>query len=127
MLQLKESCLYLHDLEKGRVFYHDILELPIIDQEKNRHIFFRAGSVVFLCFNPEDSKKQKELPLHFGEGQQHVAFEVEKSKYDGWKTKIIEKEIEIIHEQIWKSHFKSFYFCDFEQNVVEIVMKGMWE
>jgi len=49
--------------------------LSIIGFVENRHIFFRAGSSVLLCFNPETTKKEERLPPHFGTGQLHFAFE----------------------------------------------------
>ena len=127
MLQLKESCLYVNDLEKARKFYGDILGLPVIREEDNRHVFFRAGNVVLLCFNPEVTKHENELPPHYASGHQHLAFEVDEEMYDFWKTKLQEKGVVIIHEQVWSKQFKSFYFNDYEQNVLEIVMKNMWD
>lgn len=128
MLKLKECCLYLHDLEKAKTFYNNVLELPVISFVADRHVFFRAGEAVFLCFNPDVTREESTLPPHFSEGNQHVAFEVStNSDYDLWKEKVTQKGINIICEYEWKPGIRSFYFHDFEQNVIEIVMKGVWE
>jgi len=128
MLTLKESCFYLRDLDKARSFYQDILGLPVISYVEHRHIFFRAGAAVFLCFNPDITKSEEVLPAHFAEGNQHVAFEVaNKEEYEHWKVKLRAAGISIVHEHTWKNDVYSFYFHDFEQNVIEIVMKGVWE
>lgn len=126
-MQLKESCLYVKDLDHAERFYHRILQLPIISRAEGRHIFFRAGSVVLLCFLPEVTKKEEHLPPHFGYGQQHLAFEVSEDEYDFWKNRIIAEKIEMIHEEKWSRGKRSFYFHDFDKNLVEIVMTGLWD
>lgn len=127
-VKIKETCLYVHDLENTRRFYHEVLQLPIINYEPGKHIFFRLGSSVLLCFNPEDSKTKVTPPPHYGGGKQHVAFEVKESEYLNSKEEIKSKGIRILEEVIWKSGKKSFYFEDPEGNVLEIVPdKGIWD
>src|SRR3990170_6176032 len=118
-IKVKETCLYVNDLERIRKFYHEILELPIINYEPGKHIFFRLGSSVLLCFNPEDSKTKVTPPPHYGGGKQHVAFEV--SNYDKAKIEIKAKGLTIIDEVTWKSGAESFYFEDPEGNILEIL------
>lgn len=124
--QIKETCLYVRDLERAHRFYHEILGLPVISYARGKHIFFRAGSSVLLCFNPEDSKKKKSPPAHFAEGKQHFAFEVKPEKYDDHKQEMLEKGIAIIDKVIWETGQESFYFEDPEGNVLEIVPEGIW-
>jgi catechol 2,3-dioxygenase-like lactoylglutathione lyase family enzyme len=127
-IKIKETCLYVRDLEKTKHFYNEILELPIIHYERKKHIFFKLGSSVLLCFNPEDSKTKTSPPAHFGEGKQHVAFEVPDKEYLNSKKEIQSKGIRIIDEVVWSSGKKSFYFEDFDGNVLEIVPDiGIWD
>jgi catechol 2,3-dioxygenase-like lactoylglutathione lyase family enzyme len=92
-----------------------------------KHIFFKAGSSVLLCFNPEDSKLKKSPPAHYGGGKQHFAFEVSELGYEEAKTWVSNKGIIITEEVTWQSGKKSFYFEDPEGNVLEIVPnKGIW-
>lgn len=123
-LKIKETCLYINDLEKARAFYHGMLGLEIIGFIPGKHIFFRAGSSVLLCFNPEDSRTKKSPPPHYGGGKQHFAFEVPRSEYDQSKKEILSKGIAITDEVLWKDGIKSFYFEDPEGNVLEIVPEG---
>lgn len=128
IIKIKETCLYVRDLEKTRWFYHELLALPIISYLPEKHIFFRAGESVLLCFNPEDSSKKESPPPHFGGGKQHFAFEVDESEYLSEKKNIQEKGIAIIEEVTWKSGKKSFYFEDPEGNVLEVVpSRGIWD
>lgn len=127
-IKIKETCLYVHDLEKIRQYYHEMLELPIINYDPGKHIFFRLGSSVLLCFNPEDSRHKISPPGHYGEGKQHLAFEVSQDDYNKAKADIIAKGIRVIDEVEWKSGAKSFYFEDPEGNILEILPdKGVWD
>jgi catechol-2,3-dioxygenase len=125
--QIKETCLYFRDLEKARSFYNEVLGLPVISYVKGKHIFFRAGSSVLLCFNPYDSKAKKIPPPHFSEGPYHFAFEVRPEEYEHHKKEIISKGIIIIETLVWRNGQESFYFRDSGGNVVEIVPEGIWE
>ena len=126
--RIKETCLYVNDLEGCKRFYHDRLGLKLISYVPGKHVFFNAGECVLLCFNPQDSKKKKSPPAHYGGGKQHFAFEVPKSDYYNAKKEIVEKGITIIDEVIWESGEESFYFNDPEGNVLEIVPdRGIWD
>jgi catechol 2,3-dioxygenase-like lactoylglutathione lyase family enzyme len=126
-IKIKETCLYINDLELARKFYGDVLELEEISYVKEKHIFFKAGSSVLLCFNPTDSKNKTSPPAHYGGGKQHFAFEVSESEYASAKIWILSKGIKITDEVTWASGKKSFYFEDPEGNVLEIVPdKGIW-
>lgn len=127
-IKIKETCLYVHDLERIKQFYHEVLQLPIIHYELGKHIFFRLGSSVLLCFNPDDSKTKTTPPAHFGGGKQHVAFEVDSVEYASAKEEIKAKGIAIIDQVVWKSGEESFYFEDPEGNILEILPnKGIWD
>ena len=126
-LKIKETCFYSADLEKTRSFYHDLLDLPVIDYVKDKHIFFRAGGSVLLCFNPDDSRNKKSPPPHYGRGKLHFAFEVSPEDYQGTKQKILNKGIQITDSVKWKNGQESFYFEDPAGNVLEIVPQGIWD
>jgi catechol 2,3-dioxygenase-like lactoylglutathione lyase family enzyme len=126
-IKIKETCLYVSDLELARKFYNEVLELDIISYVKEKHIFFKAGTSVLLCFNPEDSKNKTSPPAHYGGGKQHFAFEVSDLEYPIAKEWIRKKGIKITDEVTWASGKKSFYFEDPEGNVLEIVPdKEIW-
>ncbi len=127
-LGIKETCLYLHDLERAKEFYHHVLGLEIIHYLPGKHLFFKVGTSVLLCFNPEDSRLKDSPPAHFGDGNQHFAFEISHSYYEQAKKEMLDKGIEIIDEVIWPSGKESFYFRDPEGNILEIVPdKGIWD
>lgn len=126
-IQIKETCLYCSDLEKARTFYHDLLHLPIISYVKDKHVFFKAGSSVLLCFNPDDSKHKKSPPAHYAIGKAHFAFEVMPDDYEKTKQEIKSKGIVITDTLIWENGQESFYFEDPAGNVLEVVPVGIWK
>lgn len=125
--QIKETCLYVTDLARTRAFYEGKLGLECFSEVAGRHIFFRAGSSVLLCFIAEATKKDKTLPPHFGYGQQHFAFESTKTDYDAWRLKIVDAGISILQDVEWPRGGRSFYFHDPDMNVAEIVETGIWD
>lgn len=125
--QIKESSLYVQDLDRSEAFYKEKLKFEVIAKETGRHIFFKVGSSVLLCFLAHATENDKMLPPHYGEGKLHIAFEVPKSDYETVKKWIKSKEIEIEHEQHWFDDFYSFYFRDPDGHALEIVQQGMWD
>ncbi len=126
--QIKETCIYVQDLNKTKEFYNGVLGLPVISFREDRHVFFRAGSSVLLCFLPEVTRQEKKLPPHFGSGEIHFALEaIDKNAYEQAKKILLQAGIPIEHETSWKGGKKSFYFRDPDRNLVEIVEKGIWE
>jgi catechol 2,3-dioxygenase-like lactoylglutathione lyase family enzyme len=125
--QIKETCLYIKDLESAKIFYNGLLGLPIITHVPEKLIFFRCGRSVLLCFNPNHSKEQYVPPPHYASGKQHIAFEVEASKYESSKTELQQKGIEITYEHQWPTGKHSAYFEDPEGHVLEIVPSGLWD
>ncbi|MEX2364746.1 MAG: VOC family protein, partial [Balneolaceae bacterium] len=110
--QIKETCLYIQDLDRTEDFYHGKLNFQVIAKAQERHIFFKAGASVLLCFISDTTRKEKNLPAHYGEGKMHLAFEVPEENYESVKKWIQSKGIEIEHEQKWKKGVRSFYFRD---------------
>lgn len=135
--QIKETCIYTPDLEGAEAFYHGKLGLEVISHVAGKHVFFRAGTSVLLCFNPEDSGTKKSPPSHYATGRYHFAFEVEANEYEQHKAEIVAKGIRIVDTITWnsgsvspdhltKSKLESFYFEDGLGNIVEVVPVGIW-
>lgn len=125
--QVKETCLYVADLTRTRAFYEGKIGLECIGEVANRHIFFRAGNSVLLCFIADATKNDQTLPPHFGYGQQHFAFECKKEDYKAWRDKLVDAGITIIQDVAWPRGGRSFYFHDPDMNLAEIVEPGIWD
>jgi catechol 2,3-dioxygenase-like lactoylglutathione lyase family enzyme len=124
--RIKETCIYVSDLDQTERFYHGQLGLPVISKVSGRHIFFRAGESVLLCFIVAQTEKEAELPPHGARGSIHFAFEVPKDAYAHTLQAIQQKGIAILHEHNWKANLRSFYFHDPDNNLVEVIEEGLW-
>lgn len=125
--RIKETCIYVNDLERTKTFYVDQLGLEVISLIEGRHIFFRAGESVLLCFIAEKTKQEKELPPHGATGSIHFAFEVPGKVYAETLQIAKSKGIIILHEHTWKNNLRSFYFHDPDEHLVEIIEEGLWD
>jgi catechol-2,3-dioxygenase len=125
--QIKETCIYINDLNLAKDFYHSLLGLAIISEVEGKHIFFRVGTSVLLCFNPDDSRLKTSPPAHYSAGKYHFALEVTPELYQQHKEEIVNKGIQIIDTLLWKNGQESFYFNDPIGNVVEIIPEGVWD
>ena len=124
--RIKETCIYVTDLQRTKEFYSRRLGLAVLSFVEGRHVFFRAGESVLLCFIAEKTLQENELPPHGAKGSIHFAFEVEVEEYDTTLLKVKHMEIEILHEQVWKGKLRSFYFHDPDGNLLEIIEEGIW-
>lgn len=124
---IKETAVYVSDLQQSQEFYNGILGLPVITKVDGQHVFFRAGNSILLCFIAEHSRNKKEIPPHFGKGNLHFALECQESEYEAWKALVEKNGIEIEQEIVWKSGGKSFYFRDPDHHSVEIIEPGIWD
>lgn len=125
--QIKETCLYVRDLDRTAAFYAGKLGLKQLVREEGRHVFFRAGSSVLLCFIPTETRKENKLPSHGGEGELHFALEIPSGTYEDCRKEIESKGIMIEHEQDWKHGRRSCYFRDPDRHLVEIIEAGAWK
>lgn len=124
--QIKESALYVANLERSHHFYHELLGFAIVARKEGRHIFYKVGNTVLLCFLAEATARDTVLPPHFGSGQLHLAFEVPSSQYAEVKQQVEAAGITIEHVQKWSPGVESFYFRDPDQHSLEIIPAGMW-
>ena len=123
-------------------FYINILGLEFVSEEKDRHVFLKAGQSMLLIFNPNktlanhnnsisngSSSTTTQLPIHGAFAPPsiiHFALEIEKQNYDNAKYMLNEKNIKIQKEVIWQKGTNSIYFRDPAGNLVEIITQGSW-
>jgi catechol 2,3-dioxygenase-like lactoylglutathione lyase family enzyme len=124
--QIKETCIYVTDLAAAREFYHGILSLPIVAEVPGKHIFFKVGPSMLLCFNPNDSRWKTSPPAHHATGPYHFAFEVAQAEYQQHSEALERKGVKIIDRLRWPNGLESLYFHDPAGNVLEIVPEGVW-
>jgi catechol 2,3-dioxygenase-like lactoylglutathione lyase family enzyme len=145
-----ETCIYSSDLESMKKFYVDIIGLSIIEEEKDKLIFLRAGKTMLLIFDPaKTSINNDKLPTHGAitpPSSIHLAMEIEHKEYQPWKDFLIKNGIEIEKEVRWSNsssgnsnnndrndddnnnnnNAKSLYFRDPAGNLLELITPGAW-
>ncbi len=124
--RIKETCLYVTDLHRTKAFYAGQLGLSLISLVEGRHVFFRAGDSVLLCFIAQQTLKETVLPPHGAAGSVHFAFEVARSEYETALHQVQNAGILILHQHEWKPGLSSFYFHDPDKNLVEVIGEGVW-
>lgn len=123
---LVEAALYVDDLDRGEVFYRDVLGLELIGKEPGRHVFFRAGEGVLLIFDPDATSKPVAHTPHGAKGPGHAALGVPGDSLDYWRARLQEHGVAIEDEVTWPKGGRSLYFRDPAQNCVELVTPGCW-
>jgi catechol 2,3-dioxygenase-like lactoylglutathione lyase family enzyme len=138
--KIVETCIYSPDLLKMKDFYINTLGLEFVSEEKDRHVFLKAGQSMLLIFNPnktlvatDDTGKGSgnaiQLPVHGAFAPPsiiHFALEIEKQNYGSAKHMLNEKNIKIEKEVTWEKGTNSMYFRDPVGNLVEIITHGSW-
>jgi catechol 2,3-dioxygenase-like lactoylglutathione lyase family enzyme len=122
---IKETSLYVKNLDRTEDFYAGKLKLEIISQKENRHIFFKAGSSVLLCFLANATLSDENLP-HGAKGFIHIAFGVSQENYRQTIVELEKTGVEIIQKKDWFDGLESCYFNDPDGHLLEIVPKELW-
>jgi len=125
-----ETCIYSSDLERMKNFYAGILGLSVIQEERDKLIFLKAGESMLLIFNPTITRTNNgNLPAHGAlspPSSIHFAMEIEREEYDASKQLLIASSVTIEKEVKWNNHAKSIYFRDPAGNLVELITPGGW-
>lgn len=125
--KIKETCLYVSDLDQSFEFYENKLGLKCFTHNDGRHVFFEAGDTVLLCFLSESTRDGESLPSHYGEGYMHLAFECPEEDYESRKEQVETAGIEIEHVESWGGEQESFYFRDPDGHLLEVIKPGLWK
>ena len=122
-----ETGVYAPDLDAAEAFYRDVLGLPLISREADRHVFFRVGDGgVLLIFNPATTLRGDHLPGHGATGPGHFALGIDTSDLDAWRDRLTRLGVPIEHEATWPLGGRSLYFRDPAGNSVELITPGLW-
>ncbi len=128
-----ETCIYSSDLDSMKKFYVEILGLSLVQEEKNKLVFLRAGKSMLLIFNPaKTSTDNDRLPTHGAQtppASIHFAMEIQERDYPRWKQLLAENKIAIEQEVDWNGGYssRSLYFRDPAGNLVELITPGQWQ
>ena len=125
-----ETSIYSSNLKEMKSFYSDILGLDLVAEEKDRHVFLKAGRSMLLIFNPNNTLNDINdiFPSHGTFSPPsiiHFAFEIKREDYEKWKCLLEENKINI-EKEIKYGNSKSIYFRDPVGNLVELITANAW-
>lgn len=127
ILHVLETCIYGSDLEAMERFYGETLGLDKMSSEAPRHVFFRVGPrSVLLVFNPEETRKEQDVPSHGATGPGHLALAIRAEALGDWRATLAGRGVAIERELTWPNGAQSLYFRDPAGNSVELVTEEIW-
>lgn len=124
-----ETVLYADDLGAARIFYGEVLGLPVYREEEGRFIFFRCGQQMLLLFNPKATEKQniaEAPPPHGARGNGHVCFRAARGELDSWQSHLKKHDAAIEKVMDWPGGGRSLYVRDPAGNSVEFAEALIW-
>lgn len=126
-----EAALYAEDLDAAEAFYCGVLGLERITRVEDRHVFFHAGEVVLLVFNPVrtvtgSSNPDLPVPPHGALGPGHVCFRATAPEIAAWAASLSEQGHPIEADFHWPNGARSIYFRDPAGNSIEIAEPRLW-
>ncbi|MCP1198704.1 VOC family protein [Notoacmeibacter sp. MSK16QG-6] len=127
-----EAAVYVDDLDSARRFYGDLLGLEEIMAVEGRHVFFRCGTTIVLCFIAEATRRPTQsetlpVPPHGAEGPGHICFSADGATLDGWIQRLEDGGVEIEADFNWPNGARSVYVRDPAGNSVEFAEPRLWE
>jgi catechol 2,3-dioxygenase-like lactoylglutathione lyase family enzyme len=122
-----ETSLYADDLAAAEAFYTQVLGLPVLGRDPERHVFFQVGAAsVLLVFKPEATLRGDVLPPHGAHGPGHAAFGIASNELEAWRSRLAAHGVATEKEVAWPKGGQSLYFRDPAGNSVELITRGVW-
>lgn len=123
---IHEAALYVDDLAAAERFWRR-LGFQLITRHEGRHVFFRVGGDLLLCFNAAATGESGRVPSHGAEGPGHVAFDVpDEAALEGWRAFLEVAGVDVEAELTWPAGGRSLYFRDPSGNSIELITRGSW-
>jgi catechol 2,3-dioxygenase-like lactoylglutathione lyase family enzyme len=128
---LKETALYVDDLERAKHFYRTVLGLTPLVEEPRFCALDVAAKHVLLLFARGASLTETRLPggvipAHNGTGPLHAAFAVDTDELPAWEAHLQSHGVEILSRMSWPRGGRSIYFHDPDGHVLELLTPGVW-
>lgn len=126
-----EAAVYVEDLDAAESFYSGVVGLETLLRVDGRHVFFRCGTTVLLCFvaaatKAGPSEDTLPVPAHGACGACHVCFAVNGENLDELVAMLTSHGIEIEADFRWPNGARSVYVRDPDGNSVEFAEAKLW-
>ena len=131
LADVKETSLYVDDLERAMAFYKDVLGLCSLFEDQRMCALDVAGRHVLLLFRRGASLVESQLPggtipAHDGAGPIHAAFAIDRDELAEWDAHLQSHGVTIVSRVTWPRGGQSIYFHDPDDHVLELLTPGVW-
>jgi catechol 2,3-dioxygenase-like lactoylglutathione lyase family enzyme len=131
LTDLKETSLYIDDLERAQRFYTEILGLEILISDERLCALNVSERHVLLLFQRGASNHEMHIPggmipAHDSSGQIHIGFSIDRAQIPDWEASLEAAGVEVISRVTWPRGGQSIYFRDPDQNLLELLTPGVW-
>jgi len=128
---LKETALYVDDLDRARSFYERVMGLRTLVADARFCAFDVAAKHILLLFVRDASLDVTHLPSgtippHNGAGPLHTAFAVDRQELPEWETHLQSHGVEVLSRMSWPRGGESIYFRDPDGHLLELLTPGVW-
>lgn len=129
---VKETSLYVDDLERAKRFYTGVLKLDVLVSDNRLCALDVGGRHVLLLFLRGASVKASVLPggtipSHDGSGPLHIGFAVDAASLAQWQAQLEAHGVTILSSVDWPRGGRSIYFHDPDGHVLELLTPGVWQ
>lgn len=126
-----EAAVYVEDLDAAEAFYGGLLGLEVIVRQEGRHVFFRCGPSVVLCFVAEATREPPgpgalPVPPHGATGAGHVCLAAPGETLDAWAARLEAAGTGVESDFRWPNGARSVYCRDPSGNSVEFAEPHLW-
>lgn len=128
---LKETSLYVDNLERARRFYTETLGLETLFSDERLCALDVAGRHVLLLFLRGASNQDAQLPGgmipgHDSSGEIHVGFSIDREELPLWEAKFEAAGVAVVSRVQWPRGGESIYFRDPDNHLLELLTPGVW-
>lgn len=126
-----EAAIYVDDLDAAAAFYGDLLALDEILRVDGRHVFFRCGATVILCFIAARTREATDnprlpVPTHGADGPGHICLAAGMQALDAIRARLEAAGVGIEADFTWPNGARSVYVRDPAGNSVEFAEPRLW-
>jgi catechol 2,3-dioxygenase-like lactoylglutathione lyase family enzyme len=129
---VKETSLYVDDMERAKGFYTEVLKLNVLVLDHRLCALDVGGRHVLLLFLRGGSLHESKLPggtipPHDGSGPLHIGFAVDSASLPEWRSHLEAHGVRIVSTVDWPLGGRSIYFHDPDGHVLELLTPGVWK
>lgn len=129
--ELKETALYVDDVDCAVRFYRDVLGLAIMVQDHRFCALEVSGRHVLLLFLRGASDQTTvlpggQIPPHDGNGPIHAGFAIEATELVAWESHLAQHGVAVLSRVERPRGGRSIYFRDPDGHLLELLTPGVW-